>query len=140
MFMANLNVFLCLFALSFWMGSGPVAAVISLLLIPIGGARGSLAFLLAYAVILAVLVFFWWRYGLSPKAINPERKRRHRIGHWLIGSLNILILCAFLVPLALAKLTGNHNLGMLMWFSLPAVAAGFILWPIGLFMVWSSRA
>ena len=143
MFIANLNVFSCLFALSSMVMTGPIYIVISIFLHPFSASlKGYEQYIypLSYAILAIVLAIFWWRVGLSPRTINPERKHRHRIGHWLLGSVNVATFCTLILPIVLAKLAENSNLSMLMWFSIPVYLAGFILCPIGLFMVWSSRA
>ena len=143
MFFQNLNVFAACFALSIMFVAGPLIMVISILLAPLGqvfkGHAGHM-FPIAYLLLVLPLVFFWWKTGLSPGIRKPERERRYRMGHWLVGITNVMTIGAFTLPFLLARFSGNHNLAMLVWFALPVYAFGFLVWAVGLFMIWSSRA
>lgn len=142
MFFLNLNVFVTCLIIAAGTVGGPLAIIISLLSTPFVGGRSNLtyAFPLAYLVVGLILAWFWWKGGLSPAKRKPERERRFVTGHVLLASTNIILLLAFLGPVLIAKISGNSNFGMYALLGLYAAGLGFITWPVGLFMVWSSRA
>jgi hypothetical protein len=142
MFLRNLNVFVACFVIAGMTIAGPVALLLSIPLSLLTGQRSGGAFMypIAYVAIALVLAVIWWKSGLSPSQRKPERERRFNNGHSLLGLVNVLAVVSFAGPLVMAKMTGNQNLSMLAWFALPVYALGFVAWPAGLFMVWSSRA
>lgn len=142
MFIRNLNVFIACLVISAMTIAGPVALLVSVALRPILSERmaGGYMYPVAYLALGTVLAIAWWKTGLSPAERKPEREGRFNIGHRLLALTNILTVAAVAGPFLLAKVSGNSNLAMLAWFALPVYALGFIAWPVGLFMVWSSRA
>lgn len=142
MFIRNLNVFIACLVIAGMTIAGPVALLISVALRPILGERmaGGYMYPVAYLALGTLLAIAWWNTGLSPAERRPEREGRFKIGHGVIALTNILAVAAVAGPLLLAKVSGNTNFAMLAWFALPVYALGFIAWPVGLFMVWSSRA
>ncbi len=140
MFLRNLNVFVTCLVVAAMTVAGPVALMISMLLIPLLGERlvGGYVYPLSYVVLGIILAFAWWKVGLSPAKRMPEREGRFSKGHGLLALTNVLAIVAIAGPFLLAKVSGNSNLAMLAWLALPVYALGFIAWPAGLFMVWSS--
>lgn len=141
MFFLNLNVFVTCMIIASSFAGGALAIFISLLLTPFVGSHSALsyAFVLAYLVVGLVLAWFWWKKGLSPAKRKPERERRFVTGHVLLALTNVILLLTFIVPISIAKISGNSGFGMYALFGMYAVMLGFIAWPVGLFMVWSSR-
>lgn len=142
MFLRNLNVFIACLVVAGMTVAAPVALLVSVVLRPVLGERaaGGYMFPLSYVVIGAILAFAWWKVGLSPAERKPERASRFTKGHGVLALTNILAIVAVAGPMLLAKFSGNSNLAMLAWLAVPVYALGFIAWPAGLFMVWSSRA
>ena len=142
MFLHNLNVFVSCLVVAGMTVAGPVALLVLIVLKPFFSDSEAVgyAYLIAYLMLGASLAIAWWRVGLSPATRNPEREGRFRTGHVVLALTNIFAISAIAGPMLLAKATGDSNLAMLAWFSLPVYALGFIAWPAGLFMVWSSRA
>ena len=142
MFLRNLNMFVTCLIVAGMTVAGPVALLVSVALRPVLGERaaGGYMYPLSYLVLGAILAFAWWKVGLSPAERKPEREGRFSKGHGVLALTNILAIVAIAGPMLLAKVSGNSNLAMLAWLALPVYALGFIAWPTGLFMVWSSRA
>ena len=140
MFIRNLNLFIACLVIAGMTIAAPVGLLVSLALGPILGEQMAGGYLFGYLALGTILAIAWWKTGLSPAEQKPEHKGRFNIGHGLLALTNILAIAAFAGPFLLAKVSGDNNLGMLAWFVLPVFALGFITWPVGLFMVWSSRA
>lgn len=142
-FLTNLNVFIACFILLAMFAAGPVIMIVSLLLSPLGQYFKSYAgfmFPVAYLILALPLILFWWKTGLSPATLNSGRRRRYRIGHWLVGITNLMTISALTLPFLFAHFSRNPNLAMLAWIALPVYAFSFLVWGIGLFLIWSSRA
>lgn len=142
MFLRNANVFVALFIMAAAVIAAPIYLVLALLL-------GSFlerhilegyGFYISYAVIAVILIAIWWRVGLSPAQVNPERKRRFGWGHGLLASVNTLMLAGVVGPMVATGITGNAGMMNLLWLAVPVIAIGIIVWPLGLFMVRGSRA
>ncbi len=141
--MPNLNVFLACLVLLSMFAAGPVILLLSLVLAPFAAAgKGFSTFMfpIAYALLALPLLVFWWKRGLAPAVRKPERERRYRVGHWLVAITTIATIAALVLPFLLARLAGNSNLAMLAWVALPVYSLGFLIWAVGLFMIWSARA
>ena len=142
MFFLNLNVFVTCMIIAASTVGGILAMVLSLLLMPFVSNRAGIGYVvpIAYLLIGLILAWFWWKSGLSPAKRKPEREGRFVSGHVLLALANLILLVTFVGPLLIAKISGNSNIAMYAWFDIYAVMLGFIAWPVGLFMVWSSRA
>ena len=141
--LANLNVFLASLVLSYFLLSAPAMMLVMIVTIPfqalIKNHESWLVFI-SYLLILFSLLLLSLKYDLSPKIRKPERERRYRIGHWLIGAMNIIALVAVITPFIIAKISNNPENALYLWFAIPVIGIGFFVWASGLFMVWSSRA
>ncbi len=146
MFFANLNVFFACLILSALFAAGPLLMVASILLAPLAHMQKAYAgfmFPAIYFLLALPLVFFWWKTGLAPATRIPERERRYRMGHWLVGITTIATIAAFAAPFLLAHFSGKTNfvmLGWITWIALPIYAFCYLAWAAGLYMIWSSRA
>ncbi|WP_062791102.1 hypothetical protein [Aquitalea pelogenes] len=97
---------------------------------------GPLSYLLVF---IAVLVLFA-KHEVSPLVRQPAREQRYRRGHWLLASMNVLVVLALGLPSLLSALLHNQNMMMLMWYSMLLYPIAPLVWAIGLVMVLSSRA
>ncbi len=140
LFWRDLNVFVAAFAVIAGLGSFIVVVPLSLLVKLVLPARQAelVAYPLAYAVMAAGLVYWWWKHGLSPRERRPAKEKQFRQGHVLLAVFNAMLLAMF-IP----ALVGNFS----MLPRMPAVAGVFMLLTslapigviVGLVMVWSSR-
>lgn len=144
MFFANLNVFIACMALLAMFAAGPVIMLLSVGLAPFGlvhrGFFSTYMYPLAYLLFSLPLLGFWWKSGLAPATRSPDRERRYRLGQQLVAVTNVATVAAVAVPWVLARSAGNRDLMMLAWFAVPVFALGFLVWGVGLFMIWSSGA
>ena len=124
-FLAHLNVFVPLFVYGyFFLEAGFTAAAV-----PANRGAGASTYesfgptVPPSAVIawIGVLALIWMTIGLSPKGVAPGREGRHRLGHVLLGLINLAVFSTALLPLLLANLTGIEAIGHLMWLGLPAL-------------------
>ena len=139
-FLRNLNVFIACLVIGGMTAAGPLAMVIYVVGKPLFGdkAISTYGYPLGYLLMAAVLAFIWWRTGLSAEQAMRGREGRFRTGHVVLAIINILAVVSFAGPMLLARMSGNSNLAMLAWLAVPVYGLGFLAWPIGLFMVWSS--
>ena len=141
--LANLNIFLACLVPSYFLLSFPAVLLVMIVTAPFQALiKNHESWLLfsPYLLIFFALLLLSFKYDLSPKVRKPERERRYRIGHWLIGAMHIVALVAVITPLILAKLSHNPENVLYLWFAMPVIVVGFFVWASGLFMVWSSRA
>ena len=141
--LANLNVFLACLVLSYFLLSTPAMLLVMIVTAPFQALiknHESWLFFSSYLLIFFSLLLLSLKYDLSPKVRKPERERRYRIGHRLIGVMHIIALVAVITPFIFAKLSNNSENALYLWFAMPVIAVGFFVWASGLFMVWSSRA
>lgn len=144
MFLPNFNVSIACFGLLAMFAAGPIIILVSAVLTPLrtgqGGVFAAYLFPLAYALLALILLAFWFKAGLAPAKLLPERERRYQFGHWLVAITSIATAAAFAFPFVLAHTSGKHNLVMLALPALPVYSFGFLIWAEGLYMIWSSRA
>ena len=145
MFIRNLNVFVPCSVIACVTIGAWVGLLITFALIPLRSIVGELVpaqytFQVGYLAVGAFLAIAWWRKGLSPAERKPELEGRFNTGHRLLAVASVLVLVTFAGPILLANVTGNFGLANLAWFAVPVFGLAFIAWPVGLFMVWSSRA
>ena len=139
-FLRNLNVFIACLVVGSITAAGPLAMVIYVVGKALFGEKAisSYGYPLGYLLMAAVLVFIWWRSGLSAAQAMRGREGRFRTGHVVLALINILAVVSFAGPMLLARISGNSNLAMLAWLAVPVYGLGFLAWPVGLFMVWRS--
>ncbi|MFC0350522.1 hypothetical protein [Undibacterium danionis] len=142
MFFRNLNVFIACLLVGGMTLAAPVGMFMSIALMAVIGSKYATVagYYLGYAILAATLAFFWWKGGLSPVTRKQDREGRFNFGHNLLGLTNVVAIGALAGPILLAQITKNSDLAMYAWFSIPVYMFGFLAWPVGLFMVWSSRA
>ena len=141
--LANLNVFLACLVLSYFLLSTPAMMLVMIVTSPFNALiknHESWLFFSSYLLIFISLLLLSLKYNLSPKVRKPERERRFRVGHWLIGVMHIIALVSVVTPFLIAKISNNPENGLYLWFAIPVIGIGFFVWASGLFMVWSSRA
>ena len=141
--LANLNIFLACLVPSYMLLTAPAVMLVMIVTAPFQALiknHESWLFFGSYILIFLSLLLLSLKYDLSPKVRKPERERRYRIGHWLIGAMHIIALVAVITPSILAKLSHNPDNALYLWLAMPVIAVGFFVWASGLFMVWSSRA
>lgn len=92
----------------------------------------------SYLLIVFALIVVWWRMGLSPSAIIPEREKRFKRGHLLVAIANFISVGTTALVLLIAfKYTTFGNLPFLL---IPFAFFVLVAWIVGLIMIWSSRA
>lgn len=141
--LANLNVFIPSFILAELILSQilmfPIILIFGLLshLVAVDLAK---LFLLPHILTFLVVVVLFLKFDFSPKIRKPEREGRYRKGHWVLGIMNAIAIIAILIPIILSKLNHSSDMMLLMWFVIPVIGVGLLVWATGLYMVWSSRA
>ncbi|WP_374557089.1 hypothetical protein [Aquitalea pelogenes] len=100
----------------------------------------TLSSFLSYLLICIGVLFVFAKYNVLPLVRQPAREQRYRRGHWLLASMNVLVVLAFGMPMLLSTLLHDQNRMMLMWYSSQVYPIAPLVWAIGLYMVWSSRA
>ncbi|OQW72732.1 MAG: hypothetical protein BVN35_13820 [Proteobacteria bacterium ST_bin11] len=140
MFLRNLNLFLpCFSLLSTVLGTmlSGFTYIFFIKFFP-QAANPYLVPLTSYLLIAIALIIVWWRIGLSPSTIIPEREKRFKKGHLLVAIANcISITTAALVLLMALKYA---TFGSLPFLLMPFALFVIVAWIVGLIMIWSSRA
>jgi hypothetical protein len=135
---ANLNVFIAAWiALAVVVRISPVLlAITEIVRLTLGTEWIAMAIWLAPIVLSGIVVIVVWvRYGLSP-ASRPDRRRRYRVGHVLVGAFNLVALTAALSPL-ISPDTGARGVDGLVVFLVLVLA--FLVCLTGLALILSSR-
>ena len=141
--LANLNVFVPSLILAEAFLSTPLTLLVSILAMPFLSflkVNVSWLFFIPQLLIFFAIVFVAKRNDLSPKSRKPEREKRYRAGHWLIGITNIVTVTAVSIPFLMAKIYNNNDLTLYTWYAIPVIGIGLFTWAGGLYMVRSSHA
>lgn len=142
-FLANLNVFVPLLVYGYFVLESGFSAVAMPAKLPTDAGAyesfGPAVPAVALPAWTGVLALIWITIGLSPQGVARGREQRHRLGHFLLAAINLVLFSTALLPLLLANLTGVEAIGHLMWLGLPVLIIAPFLWPFGLVMVWTSR-
>jgi hypothetical protein len=140
--LANLNAFIPSLILAEAFLSTPAMLLVSILTMPFRSfikGNDQWLYLVPQLLVFVSIVFISVKYDLSPTLRKPERERRYRAGHWLIGITTIATFTTDSIPFLLAKIYRNNDLILYTWYAIPVIGIGLFTWTGGLYMVRSSH-
>ncbi|MES2771020.1 MAG: hypothetical protein V4623_03425 [Pseudomonadota bacterium] len=139
-FWRDLNVFIAAFAGLASMGIFVIVVPLSLLAKLVVPDRQAelITYPLSYAVIASVLIYWWWKHGLSPRERNPARERRFRWGHIVLVVFNLSLLMMF-VPALFGSIAVVPPMPAVASLLLPLITLAPMGVIAGLLMLWTSR-
>ena len=142
MFLAKLNVFIPCFVLVLLLGTFLLGALFALGLTALGlsdDLATGIAFPLSFITIIALFIRFWIRKGSVLFDPDPARESRYRIGHGVLATTNALLATSVAIPIILAAAFSNPNTMNLLWIAVAIFPLALVAWPIGLYMIWTSK-
>ena len=100
----------------------------------------AIAFALSFVIFLGLFIRLRRRRAFVPIAPDSTREARYRIGHGVLATINVLLATSVAVPVILATAFSNPEMANLLWFAVGIFVLAIGAWPIGLYMVWTSKS
>lgn len=87
------------------------------------------------------VVSYWTAVVLIQRQSKPNSKQSvvRRIGHSILFVANFVATAVSAWPMTMYLLGGGEGILMVHWLALPVFAVTFILWPLGLLLVWHAH-
>lgn len=149
MFWRNLNVFVPSFALLLKIVGGPLVMLLTVPAMMIFQKDVRIGFIfmpLVGPILAAGLGYRWWRHGLAPRSVNPNRSKWHWYGHLLLAiassvALTLLAFSLLMVPYVWEEWRPTYNPDQRQYESLvgPISQGVVVTWVVGLLLVFSAR-